>query len=80
MRKMIFKLDGGETIVIRPPKIKQYDKLLSASDDSDLLEAIADIAEIDPKVIYNNWTVDDLSRFYVEIQNWVNGVKASDPN
>lgn len=80
MRIYNFKTDSGETIAVRPPKLKHYDKLLTAANDAEAIDAIADIIDRSADYVYENLTTDDAKRFISEFPLWVENIKQSDPN
>ena len=80
MRIYNFKLDSGEAIAVKPPKLKHYNALLAAKSDSGAIKAIADIIGHDIDYVYDNFTTDDAKRFLYSFPAWVQEVKKSDPN
>lgn len=80
MRVYNFKLDSGETIAVKPPKLRQYNNLLAAKSDSEAIKAIADIIGRDIDYVYDNFTTDDAKRFLYSFPAWIQETKQSDPN
>ena len=88
MRRFIFTLDNGTTLSILPPTLRMYYKeLLTAKNDPQLFNAVANICNrndekiaINEEYIIDNFTVDDLSRFMKELPVWINSERKSDPN
>lgn len=73
-------LDSGETLTLGAPKLKDYNALMAAQNDSQIIAAAADIIGKDAEYILDNFTTDDIKRFIRNFPAWVQGVKESDPN
>lgn len=80
MRVYNFKTDSGETITVKPPKLRHYNNLLSATNDAEAINAVAEIIGRDVDYVYDNFTTDDAKRFITEYPLWVENIKQSDPN
>ena len=88
MRRFLFTLDNGTKLTIKPPTVRQYYKgLKTASTDVQLFRAIADICSrndenipVTEEYVIDNFTVDDLHRFFKDFTVWVDSVRSSDPN
>lgn len=88
MRKFNFKLDNGTTLTIKPPTLRMYYKgLLTAKNDPELFNAIADICNqnveginVTEEYVIDNFTTDDFSRFMKQLPAWINSERNSDPN
>lgn len=80
MRIYNLKLDSGETIAVKPPKLRHYNNLLSAANDGEAITAIAEIIGRDTDYVCDNFTTDDAKRFIAGFPLWVENVKQSDPN
>ena len=88
MRRFDLMLDNGTRLTIKPPTLRMYYKeLLTAKNDPQLFNAVADICNrndenvpITPEYVIDNFTTDDLSRFMRELPAWISSERTSDPN
>lgn len=80
MRKFEFTLDSGKKYCVKPPTLRQYNALLAAKHDGEMIAAVAAITGEYADYIINNWSVDDARRFVREFPTWVKNERESDPN
>lgn len=88
MRRFSFKLDNGTILTIKPPTLRMYYKgLLTAKNDPQLFNAIADICNrneenipVSEEYVIDSFTTDDLTRFMKQLPAWINSERNSDPN
>lgn len=88
MRRFVFALDNGTVLNIKPPTLRMYYKeLLTAKNDPELFNAVANICNrnddnisVTEEYVIDNFTVDDLSRFMKELPAWISNERKSDPN
>ena len=87
MRKFKFSIDNGTAFTVHAPKLCRYKAFLTAKGDDEVYTSVADIVSdndekktIDKDYISNEFTVDDLSRFYKEFPAWLSNEKEADPN
>lgn len=80
MRKFVFKLDNDMEITVNAPTVRNYHNFLESKTDAEIIESIATIINHDVEYVYDNFTIDDLSRFITEFPLWVRHEKQSDPN
>lgn len=83
-----FNFGDGVTLNIKPPTLRMYYKqLLTAKNDTQLFNAIANICnrnyddiEVTEEYVIDNFTTEDLKRFMKELPAWVNAERQADPN
>lgn len=88
MRRFEFILDNGTKLTIQPPTLRMYYKeLLTAQNDPQLFQAVADICNrndenipVNQEFVIDNFTTDDFSRFMKELPAWINNERNSNPN
>ena len=88
MRRFEFILDNGTKLTIQPPTLRMYYKeLLTAQNDPQLFQAVADICNrndenipVNQEFVIDNFTTDDFSRFMKELPAWINNERHSNPN
>lgn len=88
MRRFEFILDNGTKLTIQPPTLRMYYKeLLTAQNDPQLFQAVADICNrndekipVNQEFVIDNFTTDDFTRFMKELPAWINNERNSNPN
>lgn len=88
MRRFVFTLDNGAVLSIKPPTLRMYYKeLLTAKNDPQLFNAVADICNrndegiaVTEEYVIDNFSVDDLSRFMKDLPEWIRAEREKNPN
>lgn len=88
MRRFVFTLDNGTVLSIKPPTLRMYYKeLLTAKNDPQLFNAVADICNrndegiaVTEEYVIDNFSVDDLSRFMMDLPEWIRAEREKSPN
>lgn len=79
-RTFEFTLDNEKKITATSPTLRMWTDFLNAKNDGEIISIIAKLIGEDTDYIYENFTIDDLTRFIGEYPQWVKGVKDKDPN